>query len=110
MQKSLTRSGDMFPSYQLIRGVLAAHTTGGSFCVFCDARRPDLIENWYSVMSAVRSCALRCRLQWLTWQERTAALPKSLRNFLAMKYGIARRFDARTTGEFSISADFMSQN
>ena len=98
--EELTRSGDMFPCYQLIRGVLAAHTTGGSFCVFCDARRPDLIENWYSVISAVRSCALRCRLQLLTWQELTAALPKSLRNFLAMKYGIAPRFDARTTGRF----------
>jgi hypothetical protein len=33
------------------------------------------------VMRAVRSCVLRCRLQSLTWQELTAALPKSLRNF-----------------------------
>jgi hypothetical protein len=54
----------------------------------CDARRPDLIENWYLVM-AVRSCVLRCRLQSLTWQELTAALPKSLRKFLAAKYDIA---------------------
>ena len=35
----LPRSGDAFPCYQLIRGVLAACATGGSFCVFCDARR-----------------------------------------------------------------------
>jgi len=55
----------------------------------CDARRPDLIENWYLVMRAVRSCVLRCRLQSLTWQELTAALPKSLRKFLAAKYDIA---------------------
>jgi hypothetical protein len=34
--------------YQLIRGTLAAHATGGSFCVLCDSRRPDLIEGWYS--------------------------------------------------------------
>ena len=73
----------------MIRGVLAAHATGGSFCVLCDARRPDLIENWYLVMRAVRSCVLRCRLQSLTWQELTADLPKSLRKFLAAKYGIA---------------------
>jgi pimeloyl-ACP methyl ester carboxylesterase len=53
----------------LIRGVLAAHATGGSFSVLCDARRPDLIENWHLVMRAVRSCVLRCRLQSLTWQE-----------------------------------------
>ncbi len=36
--------------YQLIRGALAAYATECSFCVFCDARRPDLIEGWYRVM------------------------------------------------------------
>jgi len=40
-------------SYQLIRGTLAAYATGASFCVFCDARRPDLVEAWYRVMLAV---------------------------------------------------------
>lgn len=81
-------SGVVVRGYQLIRGVLAAHATGGSFCVFCDARRPDLIGNWYSIMRAVRSCVLRCRLQLLTWQELAAALPRSLQKFLAAKYGI----------------------
>jgi hypothetical protein len=75
-------------SYQLIRGTLAAHTTGSSYCVFCDARRPDLIERWYAVMCAVRSCTLRCRLKLLTWQELTATVPISLQKFLATKYGI----------------------
>ena len=79
---------DVVRNYQLIRGVLAASSTGGSFCVLCDARRPDLIEDWYSVMRAVRSCVLRCRLQMLTWQELTAALPTPLQKFLALKYGI----------------------
>jgi hypothetical protein len=81
-------SGNVIRGYQLIRGVLAAYVTGGSFCVLSDARRPDLIESWYLVMRAVRSCVLRCRLQLLTWQELTPALSKSLRNFLAAKYGI----------------------
>jgi hypothetical protein len=76
----LMMSGDVVPGYQLIRGVLAAYATGGSFCVFCDARRPDLIENWYSVMRAVRSCVLRFRLQLLTWQELAALLPNSPQN------------------------------
>jgi hypothetical protein len=84
----LMKSGDVIRGYQLIRGVFAAHATGGSFCVLCDARRPDLIENWYSVMRAVRSCVLRCRLQLLTWQELTVVLPRSLQKFLAAKYGI----------------------
>ena len=74
--------------YQLIRGVLAAYSTGGSFCVLCDARRRDMIEKWHSVMRAVRSYAFRCRLKALTWQEIADFLPRPLRRFLAMKYGI----------------------
>jgi hypothetical protein len=87
--RELVKSGDTVENYQLIRGVLAAHSTGGSFCVLCDARRPDLIESWYSVVRAVENCALRCRLQLRTWQELAPALPKALRRFLALKYGIA---------------------
>ena len=81
-------TSDVVPNYQLIRGVLAASATGGTFCVLCDARRPDLIEDWYAVMRAVRSCVLRCRLQLLTWQELTIVLSKPLQKFLAAKYGI----------------------
>jgi hypothetical protein len=84
----LNRSGEFVPGYQLIRGVLAAYSTGGSFCVLCDARRPDMIEKWHSVMRAVKSYALRCRLKVLTWQEIGASLPRPLQRFLAMKYGI----------------------
>jgi hypothetical protein len=74
--------------YQLIRGTLAAYATGRSFCVFCDARRPDLMEGWYRVMRAVRLAELRWRLKLLTWQELAAALPGDLQRFLAVKYGI----------------------
>lgn len=85
---ALVGRGHQVSSYQLIRGTLAAYATGGSFCVLCDARRPDLIEQWYSVMRAVRSYVLRCRLKLLTWQELALALPKGLQQFLALKYGI----------------------
>ena len=74
--------------YQLIRGALAAHATGSSFCVLCDARRPDLIECWFRVLRAVRSSSLRCRLKLLTWQELASTLPVELRSFLQIKYGI----------------------
>jgi hypothetical protein len=84
----LTRSGDSILGYQLIRGVLAAYSTGGSFCVLSDARRPDMLERWHSVLRAVRSYALRCRLKALTWQEITDYLTRPLRRFLAIKYGI----------------------
>ena len=84
----LMASAGRISSYQLVRGALAAHALGGSFCVFCDARRPDLIEQWYSVISEVRSCLLRCRLMLLTWQELAGAVAMPLRDFLAIKYGI----------------------
>lgn len=77
-----------FLGYQLIRGTLAAHATGGQFCVLCDARRPELAEMWYRVIRAVRLFDLRCRLKLLTWQELAGVLPEDLAGFLAAKYGI----------------------
>jgi hypothetical protein len=75
-------------SWQLIRGVLAAHATGSSFFVFCDRRRPGLIDRWFEVMRAVADASLRTRLGILTWQEISMTLPKPLRLFLDEKYGI----------------------
>jgi hypothetical protein len=75
-------------SWQLIRGVLAAHACDASFLVFCDRRRPDLIDRWFAVMGTVSSSALRTRLGLLTWQEIAATLPARLQRFLSEKYGI----------------------
>lgn len=75
-------------SYQLVRGVLAAHTCSAWFLVICDQRRPDLTERWFSVLAAVRGAALRTRLALLTWQELSSALPRTLQKFLEEKYGI----------------------
>ena len=74
--------------YQLIRNVLAAYASDASFCVLCDARRRDLIEIWYSVLSAVHYPSFAWRLKLLTWQELASVLPKDLRQFLEAKYGI----------------------
>ena len=81
-------------SYQLIRGVLAAHATPGQrYCVLCDNRRPDLIDAWHRVMMAVKPYDLRCCLQLLTWQELAATLPASLQVFLEGKYGFRMSID-----------------
>ena len=77
-----------YAGYQLIRNVLAAHASGSSFCVIHDARRPDLREAWFEVLSAVTSADLRVRLKVLTWQELAAVLPAALQEFLDQKYGI----------------------
>jgi hypothetical protein len=77
-----------YESYQLLRGVLAAHHSGRSFLVISDARRGDLTEAWYRILRTVRSCELRSRLAILTWQELASVLPKTLQKFLHEKYGI----------------------
>jgi hypothetical protein len=74
--------------YQLIRNVLAAFAAEASFCVLCDARRHDLIDLWYSVLSAVQAPGFAWRLKLLTWQELAAALSPDLQTFLSVKYGI----------------------
>lgn len=75
-------------SYQLVRGVLAAHAGSASFLVICDQRRPDQAERWFSVVAAVHQAALRTRLAYLTWQELSTTLPRTLQKFLETKYGI----------------------
>lgn len=77
-----------YGGYQLIRNVLAAHALGTRFAVLLDERRPDLLEEWFGVLAAVRSAGLRTRLSVLTWQELAAALPSELQVFLDAKYGI----------------------
>jgi hypothetical protein len=74
--------------YQLIRNVLAAYASDAGFCVLSDTRRRDLIEIWYSVLSAVHSYTFATRLKLLTWQELSTALPQNLQQFLEAKYGI----------------------
>lgn len=77
-----------FLSYQLIRNVLAAQASGCEFCVLADARRPELIEDWFAVMKCVRPVDLRIRCKVLTWQELAKDLPPGLQEFLSEKYGI----------------------
>jgi hypothetical protein len=82
-----TRDG-IIQGYQLIRNVLAAFAADASFCVLSDARRRDLIEVWYSVLSAVHYPSFAWRLKLLTWQELATVLPPDLQQFLEAKYGI----------------------
>src|SRR6185312_11159666 len=84
----LPRAQERYISYQLIRNVLAAHAGAFSFCVMLDARRPDLLDAWHSIMRLVRYADLRTRCKVLTWQELSVVLPSGLRKFLQAKYGI----------------------
>lgn len=95
--RKLAQDARGFLSYQLIRNVLAAHHGDCSFCVMLDARRPDLREAWFTVMSCIRMVDLRLRCKVLTWQELAEALPGKLRRFLQEKYGIAAGNNASAT-------------
>ena len=81
-------SRTVIQGYQLIRNTLAAYASEASFCVLCDARRRDLIETWYAILSAVHRPTFAARLKLLTWQELAATLPRDLQQFLDTKYGI----------------------
>src|SRR5207237_10457881 len=48
--RQLPRAKRKYVSYQLIRNVLAAHALGLDFCTLLDARRPDLIEDWFLIL------------------------------------------------------------
>jgi hypothetical protein len=86
---SLPQTAESYLHYQLIRGILSAFAEQGTrYCVICDARRPDLIDAWFAVARAIKLASLRARLQLVTWQEVAATLPKSMKAWLAKKYGI----------------------
>ena len=93
-----------YASYQLIRNVLAAHATDCSFCVLHDERRPDLREEWFQVLAAVKSASMRIRLKVLTWQELCSLLPDELQRFLDLKYGIVA--PGKTPSQVGEVADF----
>jgi hypothetical protein len=86
--RELPRRGQKYVSYQLLRNVLAAHALDLSFCILLDARRPDLIEDWYEILRCIRTCELRSRCKVVTWQGLARLLPKRLQTFLDLKYGI----------------------
>lgn len=90
-KRMLPREKNQYLSYQLIRNVLAAHANRCSFCVMADARRPDLLEAWYSVMRGVRIVDLRPRCKMITWQELAEVVPPKLQRFLKDKYGIMNK-------------------
>ena len=87
-RRELPQTKTSYAGYQLIRNVLAAYAMNCSFCVMLDARRPDLLEQWYAVMRCVKLADLRVRCKVLTWQELSETLPEELQSFLDEKYGI----------------------
>ncbi len=86
---SLLPMGDgTYRGYQLIRNVLAADHYGATLTVLIDRRRPDLLQEWWHVHSAILSSELRRRCGVLTWQEIAVKCQRPLQEFLKGKYGL----------------------
>jgi hypothetical protein len=77
-----------FKGYQLICNVLAAFHLNATLIVLLDQRRPDLLQEWWLVHSAIRDAYLRQRCGFRTWQQVAAASPPPLAAFLSGQYGI----------------------
>jgi hypothetical protein len=78
--------GERFHGYQLIRNVLAAEQHNKALIVLLDYRRPDLLDQWWQVHSAISSSALRKRCWVRFWQQLAAAADPPHRELLKQKY------------------------
>jgi hypothetical protein len=85
---ALPQTTTAYKGYQLIRNVLAAASHDHHFVLLCDARRPDLLHEWWDVFAAIRMPDLRTRCRFLLWQEVAKACPSTLQMFLHEKYGL----------------------
>jgi len=85
---ALPSDGTETGGYQLIRNVLAAAHHNASLLVLIDQRRPDLLQEWWRVHSAIKDVSLRLRCGFRTWQQVAAAGPAPLQEFLSLKYGL----------------------
>lgn len=85
---ALPSDGTEIGGYQLIRNVLAAAHHNANLIVLLDQRRPDLLEEWWRVHSAIKSTSLRLRCSFRTWQQVAMASPAPLLEFLSSKYGL----------------------
>ena len=86
-EELLPQSSEDYLNYQLIRNILAAHQHTLSFLLLCDARRPDLVKEFYSTARCVRDDRLRVRCNIVFWQEIVQSVGEELRDFLVEKYG-----------------------
>ncbi len=85
-EELLPQSSEDYLNYQLIRNILAAYQHNLSFLLLCDARRPDLVKEFYSTARCVRDDRLRVKCNIVFWQEIAQNVGEELRDFLVEKY------------------------
>ena len=86
--ETLPGDADSFEGFQLIRNVLAAAQQSMRLIVLIDARRPDLLQEWWGVHAAIADGGLRSRCQVRFWQELAKAAKPQHRALLEARYGL----------------------
>jgi len=78
--------GDVVGNYQLIRNILTAKKYNGRFILLLDARRTDLIREFYRVLYSIKDTTLQEKVAFITWQEIASVVGDDLKSFLHEKY------------------------
>ncbi len=84
----LEQDSNKYFNYQLIRNILAASKDGVNFILLCDARRPDLVRDFYLTVRCIKDVSLRSRCTIIFWQEVCKCVGGDLKPFLKEKYGL----------------------
>lgn len=85
---SLSRLGDRYDNYQIIRNLLAAAQHGKRHILICDERRPDLVQRYMDTVNCLRSPGDQERCGVVYWQQIRRNCGEDLREFLMRKYDI----------------------
>lgn len=75
-----------YKNYQLIRNILTAYKYKCRFILLVDESRIDLIKEFIKTTNAIKDNSLRNRMDFITWQEITNSVGKTLREYIQTKY------------------------
>lgn len=89
--ESLTRIGDDYDNYQIIRNLLASIEQDYNHILLCDERRSDLLKRYMDTVSCLRDTQRRRRCRVIFWQEVVSACGSSLREWIEEKYGMGQQ-------------------
>lgn len=81
----LNKKGE-YRNYQLIRNILTAYKCEYRFILLVDESRIDLIKEFIKTTNAIKENSLRKRMEFITWQEITNSVGKTLREYIQTKY------------------------
>lgn len=75
-----------YRNYQLIRNILSAYKNECRFVLLVDESRIDLIKEFIKTTNAIKDNSLRNRMEFITWQEISNSVGRTLREYIQMKY------------------------